>query len=48
MLHNNRRDKLLNARSTTLDKNAQHDDKESAAYNPDDGYAIHISPPLSE
>jgi hypothetical protein len=40
--------KLLNPRSTALDENTQHDDKESAGNNPDNGYAFHISPPLNE
>jgi uncharacterized protein (UPF0212 family) len=38
---------LLNARSATLDQNAQHNDKEYAGNYPDNRYAFHVDPPSS-
>src|SRR5580698_2871236 len=39
--------RLLNARSTALDENAQHNDKENTGYYTDNGYAFHDNPPSS-
>jgi hypothetical protein len=37
---------LANARAAALNKNAKHDGKKYAGYNPDDRYAVHTDPPF--